>query len=83
MRCFFIETNLHILSFLKLTFYESSQANTFCEQFQREHRYMRMVRNKGLNEKIAYSLYEEGLEISWNEHQICMNSPYEDAIYHD
>ena len=81
--CLSIDTTLNILSFTKITFYESSQTNTYCEQYQRAHRYMRMVRNKGLNEKIAYSLYEEGLAISWNEHQICMNSPYEDAIYHD
>ena len=80
MRCFLSkETNLHILSFLKLTFYESSQANTFCEQFQREHRYMRMVRNKGPAERIAYTIYARELGFLWNT--TALNTAHEDRTY--
>ena len=61
-----IQCTLHILSFKKVTFYESSQASTHCERIQREHRCRRMVENQKIAETIAYQEYEEELIIAWN-----------------
>ena len=68
-----LELVLLIFRFTNTTFYESREANHFCNRFQREFGRLRASLAKTALEKLANTIFRVHLRICWDGHQVYDN----------